>query len=44
MRVMPYLYKDPEHKKNGLQKEIEPVDFFKDGQFSITTTNTNYIA
>jgi len=40
---IPYLYKNIEKKKASIDKELEPVDFFKDGQFTITASNTNYI-
>lgn len=41
---IPYLYKLPEQKRNSLDKELEPVNFFKDGHFNIINSTANYIA
>lgn len=40
---MPYLYKLPEQKRTQLEKELEPVNFFKDGHFTISNPTANYI-
>ena len=39
-----YLYNDAKKKSERLEKDIQPVDFFKDGQFNVISTTDNYIA
>jgi hypothetical protein len=40
---LPHLYTNPVEKLKGIDSELEPVSFFKDGQFKIITVTPNYI-
>ena len=43
IRKLPHLYTNPKEKLLGIEAELEPVSFFKDGQFKIITVTPNYI-
>jgi len=40
---VPYLYNNPREKVKSIDGELEPIAFFKDGQFKIFTVTPNYI-
>ena len=40
---LPHLYINAKEKLKGIEAEIEPVSFFKDGLFKIITITPNYI-